>query len=75
MVIGKEARELIVLIANLLDHFGHHTEQREELLWACALQATIGNKVVRLVESLDEHVSKVEQQMVDLQTKATTLCE
>ena len=32
--VDQEARECIVLIADLLDHFGHRTKLREEELWA-----------------------------------------
>ena len=58
--IDQEAREHIVSIAELLDCFGHQTKQTEEFLWAHAEQAATGNQAVRLVEPLDERISKLE---------------
>ena len=53
MVGDEEARECIVSIADLLDHFGRQIELCEEELWACFERSVEGSQVVRLVELLE----------------------
>ena len=71
--IDQESREHIVSITDLLDRFHHGTQHREELLWDYAKQEAIRNQVVHLVETLDDCVSRREQQMADLQGDVTTV--
>ena len=71
--IDQEAREHIILITGLLDHFGCRTKQQEELLWARAKEAATGNQVAHLVESLDQRISQLEQRVMNLEIKATTI--
>ena len=49
-MVGQEARECIVSIANLLDHFRRRTKLHEEELWAHSKRSAEGFQVVRLVE-------------------------
>ena len=58
--IDEEAREHIISINGLLDHFGHRTKQREELLWARAKEVATRNQVARLVEPLDHWIFDLE---------------
>ena len=43
LVVDQEARERIVSIADLLDHFGYQTKLREEELWARSELAAEGS--------------------------------
>ena len=69
-VVDQEAREHIVSIADLLDHFGHRTELREEELWACSKLAAEVSQVIRLVEPLDEHLKQLEQRVTKVETQS-----
>ena len=51
--VDQEARERIVSIADLLDHFGRQTELHEEELCARSEHLDEGSQVMRLVEPMD----------------------
>ena len=70
--IDQEVREHIISMAGLLDCFGRRTKQQEELLWARAEEAAMGNEVVRLVLPLDRRISHLERRVTSLETKTTT---
>ena len=71
-VLEQEAREHIVSIADLLDHFGHQTELREEELWAHFESSTEGSQVVRLVEPMDVRLTGLEKQVYEVETSTLT---
>ena len=70
--VDQEARESIVSIADLLDHFCHRIELHEEELWARFERSTEGSWVVRLVESLDVQITSLGKQAHELETRALT---
>ena len=70
--VDQEARQRIVLIANLLDHFGRRTELREEELWARSKCLVEGSQVMRLIEPMDMRLTRVEKQVYEIETKTLT---
>ena len=71
-MLDQEARERIVSIVDLLDHFGHRIELQKEKLWVCSEWLAGESQVVRLVELLEVRLAALENQMDETETKTLT---
>ena len=66
-LVDQEVREHIVLISNLLDHFGRWTK-----LWARSERLAEGSHVMRLLEPMEARLANLEKQVHGTDTKTLT---
>ena len=72
IAVDQEARERIVLLTVLLDHFGRWTELCEEELWACSEHLAEISQIVRLVEPMEARLANLEKQVHETDTRTLT---
>ena len=70
--VDQEARERIVSLADLLDHFGRRTKLREEELWARSERLEESSQMMRLVEPMEARLATLEKQVQETDTKTLT---
>ena len=71
-LVDQEARELIVLIADLLDHFRHLTKLYEEELWAHSQHLAEGSRVIHLLEPMEARLANLQKKVYETDTRTLT---